>query len=204
MKTLVIATHNPKKGKELRRLLGKVPFHVRMLSDFPGAPKVREDATTFQGNALKKALSAVKFTGCWALADDSGLEVDSLAGRPGIRTARFARRRGRESQDAANNRKLLKALKGVANQDRGALFRCVIALVTPTQKSYFSEGILRGHIAYEMRGHSGFGYDPLFVITPPGKTIAQLGRAVKGQISHRAIAVKQVKKRLLQKYALSR
>ena len=189
--TLVIATQNPKKERELRGLLGKVPFRVRGLSDFPGAPRVRESAHTFRGNALLKALSVARHTGQWVLADDSGLEVDALGGRPGIRTARFARAARGVSQDEANNRKLVRTLDSVPARRRGARFRCVIVLAGPGGSIHTTEGVLRGRIGEVARGRHGFGYDPIFIIPRYGKTLAQLGNGVKHRISHRAIAVRK-------------
>ncbi|MBI2871263.1 MAG: RdgB/HAM1 family non-canonical purine NTP pyrophosphatase [Candidatus Omnitrophica bacterium] len=197
MNTLVLATLNHKKAKELRDLLGKVPFRVRAWSDFNGVRKVREGGRTYRENAVKKARAAAKATGFWTLADDSGLEVEALGGRPGVRTARFARKRKGITQDESNNRKLLKVLRGARAARRAARFRCVIAVVSPQGMLFVSEGVLKGRIAEAPRGRSGFGYDPVFLVPGYGKTVAQLGKQVKRRISHRAKAVRKARRWLM-------
>lgn len=153
-------------------------------------PPVKEDGRTFADNAVKKARAVAAATGCLALADDSGLEVEALHGEPGVRSARFA---GRHGDDAANNARLLRRLAGLPAQRRGARFRCVLALADPVRVVGISEGRLTGRIAHEPRGRRGFGYDPVFVVPKFGKTVAELPRGVKNRISHRARAAARMR-----------
>lgn len=185
---LVLASRNKHKVEELQRLLEGRNITVLTLSDFPGAPEVKEDGSTFAENARKKAKEIAAFTGKTVLADDSGLEVDALGGRPGVYSARFA---GESASDAENNQKLLRLLAGVPAEKRTARFRCVIALATPDGIIETVEGSCQGWIGYEPRGSSGFGYDPLFVIDESGRTFAMLTREEKNRISHRGRALRR-------------
>lgn len=186
---LVIATRNEGKKREIRRILGKGLRGVSLLSlnDFPRAPEVKETESTLEGNAALKAKSAAKFTGKPALADDSGLFVSALGGRPGVKSARYA---GPAQDFAANRKKLLREMNG--KKARGAAFRAAMALATPDGKVVFSRGIVRGRIIREERGRHGFGYDPVFVPCGYGRTFAELGPKVKNRISHRALALKRI------------
>ncbi len=188
--TIVLATRNPKKLRELRRLLRDLDIHWLSLRDFPDAPAVREDGHTFATNARKKAVTATRATGLIAVADDSGLEVDALGGAPGVRSARYA---GAQANDAANNRKLLRALRQVPSHRRGAQFRCVIAVATPAGRVVTVEGRVRGRMAARVRGRSGFGYDPLFLMPRYGRTFAELGPRLKDRLSHRAQAARRAR-----------
>lgn len=185
---LVIASRNRGKVDEYRELL-QLSVNILSLADFPDIPPIEETGTTFRENALLKARVAAA-TGRIALADDSGLEVDYLHGAPGVFSSRYA---GPEQSDAANNRKLLKALHGVPLSERSARFRCVIAVVTPEGKEFWGEGVCEGIITFKPRGTNGFGYDPLFLIPSLGKTFAELGPEVKNRISHRAHAMRAVR-----------
>ena len=147
---------------------------------------VAEDASTFQGNARKKALTAAKATGLLALADDSGLEVDALGGRPGVHSARYAARDGVKSTDEENIKKLLGELTDVGQ--RTARFRCVVALAMPQGQVWTTEGSCEGFITTEPQGQGGFGYDPVFSVAGLGRTMAQLTEAEKNRLSHRAKA----------------
>ena len=189
MKSLVVATRNEGKHKELRRLLGRGARGIRLLclNDFPGAPDVKETARTLEGNAALKAKSAAKFTGKPAFADDSGLFVNALGGKPGVKSARYA---GPKQDSVANRRKLLKEMAG--KKMRGAAFRCAVALATPEGKTAFARGIVRGRIIFEERGSHGFGYDSVFVPCGYGKTFAELGPRVKDRISHRTRALRRI------------
>ncbi|HHW40556.1 MAG TPA: XTP/dITP diphosphatase [Syntrophomonadaceae bacterium] len=193
MHRIVIASRNPGKIAEFRELLGCLPVEILTLVDFPGIPEVRETGSSFRENALLKARPVTAATGLVALADDSGLEVDYLDGAPGVYSSRYA---GPGRDDNANNRKLLAALEGVPLHQRTARFRCVIAITTPQGGEYFSEGVCEGRIALAPRGEGGFGYDPLFLVPSLGKTFAELGPAVKNQISHRAQALRAAREML--------
>ncbi len=187
---LVLATRNRKKLAELKQLLEGMEMEVLGLEEFPEVPEVEEDGTTFAENAVKKARAVAQATGLVALADDSGLEVDALGGRPGVHSARFA---GEHGDDAANNAKLLELMKDVPDEERGARFRCVIAIADPDGRVHLVEGTCEGWIGRELRGEHGFGYDPLFVVGELGKTMAELPPEVKNRISHRAKALERAR-----------
>lgn len=195
---LVLATGNRHKAKEILRILGRVPFRVRMMSDYPGIKGAREDGRTLQENAAKKARSCARATGELSLSDDTGLEVDAIGGRPGVYSARFA---GPACSFEDNNRKLLRMLRGVRKARRGASFRCVAALADPSGHTVAVEGRLRGRIAEAPRGRTGFGYDPVFEVASTGRTFAELGVVAKNRLSHRARAFKKMRRMLLRRGA---
>lgn len=184
---LVLATHNRGKVRELRELLSGTGMEVVSLAAYPGVQEVKEDGTTFEENAIKKAREVAQAVGEIALADDSGLEVDYLDGAPGVYSARFA---GEQHDDAANNRKLLQLMSGVPPEKRTARFRCVVAIATPGGKTETAEGTCEGLITTEPRGSGGFGYDPLFLVPAYSKTFAELDAAEKNLISHRGRALR--------------
>ncbi len=190
---IIIATRNPKKFQELKALLAVPGVRWRSLLNFPSVPTVPERGRTFTANAVAKARAVARATGCLAIADDSGLEVEALEGAPGIRSARFA---GRHGDDEANNCKLLRMLKGLPSAKRGGRYRCVLALAGPRRVLGIAEGTFAGCIAVAPKGRRGFGYDPLFVVPQLGKTVAQLSAAVKNRISHRAKAAVRLRRRL--------
>ncbi len=190
MMEIVLATNNRHKLREFQEILADRGITVVPLSNFPGYPQVEEDGRTFDENALKKAREIAAYTGRVTMADDSGLEVDFLDGAPGIFSARYA---GEGSTDAVNNQKLLRELAGVDEESRGARFRCVIALVAPAGQERVVEGICRGRIAGELRGDSGFGYDPLFIDEHSGRTFAEMDAGQKNAISHRYRAIQALK-----------
>ena len=189
----MLATGNQHKVEEIKVLLGDAVI-VRSLADFPGAPPVIEDGVTYRENALKKARSAAAFTGLTALADDTGLEVDALGGRPGLYAARFAGE-GCSFQD--NIRKLLRLLEGIPREQRSGRFICVLALVIPGGREEVVEGMLNGFITETQAGVGGFGYDPVFYATEVGKTLAELTTEEKNRISHRGRAVRGLKELLM-------
>lgn len=193
-RVLVLATLNPGKARELVELLGEVPFEVRLLSDYPGAVGPEETEATYSGNALLKARAAVGATGAWALGDDSGLEVEALGGLPGVRSARYG---GPGLDDAGRCELLLKELRDVPDERRGARFRCVIAIVDPGGREWVVEGVAEGTITREPRGTGGFGYDPLFYFPPLGQTFGQLSDAAKSEVSHRGRAAALARGRLI-------
>lgn len=186
-KILAVATFNPHKLCEIRAILPPLPFVLKALSDFPGACPAEEDGATLEANAVKKALAAARFTGLWALADDTGLEVDALGGGPGVRSARYA---GEKASPAENNARLLSALQGVPREKRLARFACVVALASPSGGVRISRGALEGRITDGMRGANGFGYDPLFEVGAGPRTLAEFSEGEKNSVSHRALALK--------------
>ncbi|HBG04002.1 MAG: non-canonical purine NTP pyrophosphatase, RdgB/HAM1 family [Geobacteraceae bacterium GWC2_58_44] len=193
MKELVVATGNKGKLREFGDLLAGVVETILSPADFPGLPEVEEDGETFEANAVKKAMSAALFTGRPVLADDSGLCVDYLGGRPGVYSARFA---GEGASDADNNALLLRELSGVAAGQRGAAFHCVIALCHPDGSCQTFDGSLPGVILEAPRGAGGFGYDPLFLVPEYGQTLSELPPEIKNAISHRGRAMQQLKQGL--------
>jgi len=190
MKELVVATGNKGKLREFGELLKGVVETILSPADFPGFPEVEEDGDTFEANAIKKAMSAAVFTGRPVLADDSGISVDYLDGRPGVYSARYA---GEGAADADNNALLLQELAGVPAGQRGAAFHCVIALCHPDGSCQTFDGSLPGVILEEPRGAGGFGYDPLFLVPEYGQTFSELPLDIKNAISHRGRAMQQLK-----------
>ena len=186
---VVLATNNPKKLVELRRVIRDAGLEVEVLGlgDFDPYPEPAETERTFEGNAFIKAEAAARHTGLPALADDSGLEVDELNSMPGVRSARWA---GPECNDAANNALLLAQLAGVPTKRRGARFVCALALVLPDGGRQLWREEMPGRIAEEERGDGGFGYDPLFLPDGRACTSAELTTAQKDAISHRGKAVR--------------
>ncbi|MGD0586928.1 MAG: XTP/dITP diphosphatase [Oryzomonas sp.] len=185
MKELVVATRNRGKLLEIRAMLAGLVASVRCAGDFMGFPDTVEDGVTFEENALKKAREAARFCGLPALADDSGLVVDVLEGRPGVYSARFA---GEGAGDAANNAKLLSELAGMPPEAKKAAFVCALAFVTPEGAEHVFTGRVGGHILDAARGEGGFGYDPLFLVDGYGQTMAELCVDDKNRISHRGQA----------------
>jgi XTP/dITP diphosphohydrolase len=196
---LLLASRNPKKHGELRAFLEKLDVEVVTPDEIGGLPSVVEDKPTFRENAAKKAISAARASGLWALADDSGLEVDHLKGAPGVHSARWA---GEHGDDAANNRKLVAALNGVPLANRGARFVCALAIARP-DGTLAAEilGSARGRILSAPRGDRDFGYDPYFLFTEDGyaatgKGFAELATDEKLAVSHRGRALRELARRL--------
>jgi len=190
MKQLLVASGNKGKLREFAELLKGVVDTVLSPADFPGLPEVEEDGATFEANAIKKARSAALFTGIPVLADDSGLSVDYLSGRPGVYSARFA---GEGASDADNNALLLRELAGVPAEKRTAAFHCVIALCQPDGSCQSFDGSLPGVILDAPRGTGGFGYDPLFLVPEYDQTFSELPLEIKNTISHRGRAMQLLK-----------
>ena len=190
IRELVLATRNRHKGEELAALLGGLGIMIRTLDEFPDAPEVVEDGDTCEANAIKKARTIAEFTGLPAVADDTGLVVDALGGRPGIYAARYA---GEDATYDDNCRKLLLELRGVPRERRTARFLTVAAIALQSGEIRVAQGILEGEIAEEASGTLGFGYDPVFLIPELGKTLAELSADQKNAISHRAKAFTQAK-----------
>lgn len=190
---LLVATRNQGKVREIRKVLKGLGLRIRSFRDLRNIPQVEEDGKSFAENALKKARFYSKVYGRLTLSDDSGLEVDSLKGSPGIYSARFA---GEKATDRDNKEKLLHQLDGIPLSRRGARFRCSIAVVSPEGKELVVEGECRGKIGLKEVGRRGFGYDPLFIPSGMGKTMAQLTQEEKNRISHRGKALRKLRKKI--------
>ena len=188
MPTLILATRNQGKRREIQDMLGS-DIQVLSLDAFPNAPEVIEDGDTFEANAIKKAREIAKYTGLSALADDSGLVVDALNGAPGIYSARYA---GEDATDETNNAKLIENLRGIPESQRTAHFCCAMALATPDGRVQTTEAIWKGRILTTPRGENGFGYDPLFYIPTHNCTSAELSSDEKNRISHRGQALRAI------------
>lgn len=191
--TLVVASRNPKKLRELKRLLAGFSLRIRDLRDFPQAPVVKETGRTFDENASKKARETARTIGRWVVADDSGLCVKALDGKPGVHSARYA---GPEQDARKNIAKLLNTLRGVPLARRQAYFHCSAALAAPDGRVWVRQGRLTGRIALVPRGSGGFGYDPVFELPRLRKTVAQLSPAKKDRLSHRARALRKLRRLL--------
>lgn len=180
---LVVATKNPGKVRELRALLAGLPLELHAADEMP---EVEETGATFAENAELKARAAVEWSGCWALADDSGLEVDALDGGPGVHSNRFA---GPNTTEAQRNQRLLELLHGLPPSRRTARYRAVIAVAAPDGRIWLSEGRCEGVILEAPRGEGGFGYDPLFYLPQFQRTMAEIDPELKNRISHRGRAL---------------
>lgn len=193
---VVLASKNPKKKKELEALLADLTPQVSLftLDEIGEIPDVDETGSTFLENASKKAREIALHTKRYALADDSGLCVDALGGKPGVYSARYA---GEPSDSERNNGKLLDALKSTPQEKRTAHFVCVLALASPEGKIQLTaEGRCNGFILDHLQGEGGFGYDPLFFFPPLKKSFAQLTSEEKGRVSHRGLALQEFQVKL--------
>jgi XTP/dITP diphosphohydrolase len=193
---LLVATRNKKKLEEIREILKSSDPKIRdlritSLSDYPGCPEIVEDGATFSQNAVKKAATIALFTKKLVLGEDSGLQVKALGNRPGVYSARYS---GPAATDKKNNRKLLKDLKGVPGNKRGARYQCAVALADARGLIGVVTGNCEGRIGLKEKGCSGFGYDPLFVVEKYARTFAQLGPEVKHKMSHRFRALKKAQR----------
>jgi XTP/dITP diphosphohydrolase len=181
---MVVATANPAKAREFRALLQGLAFEIRTLEEYPGVRLPPEGPTSYAENARAKAHTAARATGLVALADDSGLEVDALAGRPGVASARYG---GPGLTDAGRVQRLLTELAGATT--RTARFRSVLALVAPWGAEALVEGVVEGVLTDAPRGGGGFGYDPIFLAPGVGRTFGELTGEEKHRLSHRGQAV---------------
>lgn len=192
--SILLATTNRGKIAEIKALLSDLPIDLQLMSKvLPSLPPIIEDGVTFEENALIKARTAGDAAMMVTIAEDAGLEVDALGGRPGVRSARFAKE---GATDAENNAELLELLSEVEDDQRTARFRCVIVLRDPwneKQPEILAEGRCEGVIARQARGTGGFGYDPLFIVAGEGRTMAELSDDEKNTKSHRARAVQQLR-----------
>jgi len=191
-RTLVLASNNPGKLKEFRDMLAPLGFDVRNQGEF-NVPEAEEPHPTFVENALAKARHAARLTGLPALADDSGVCANALGGAPGVFSARYA---GEPKSDARNNQKLIAEL--AAHADKSAYYYCVLVFVRHADdpQPVIAEGRWDGEIVAEARGQGGFGYDPYFLLTPPGKTAAELPADEKNRLSHRGQALRMLVEKL--------
>ena len=192
-KTIIIATRNQGKAKEFKNIFNEYGYQVKTLLDYPAIQDVPETGETFAENAFQKASAISSELNTIVLADDSGLEVDALGGKPGIYSARFA---GEHGNDEKNNQKLVEVLKNIPEEDRKANFHCSLVMAGPNREPLFVEGQAYGRILDVGRGGNGFGYDPLFYIPALDKTMAELTSEEKNEISHRALAIKKLEKYL--------
>lgn len=190
---LVLATNNRDKVREMREALDGLPLDILYLGDFPRIGEIPEEGETLEENALIKSETALRETGLPALADDTGLEVDALGGRPGVYSSRYS---GENATYEDNVRKLLMELDGVPLERRGATFRTVIAVSFPGENSVVVEGKCKGVIIARPRGKSGFGYDPVFLPDGEDLTFAEMDLSRKNQISHRGLALAAARKLL--------
>jgi len=186
--SIVIATRNKGKTAEIREMLKGFPVNIKNLDDFGPIPEIEEDGDTFDANAYKKASVTARILGIPALADDSGLLVESLDGAPGVHSARYA---GEKATDKQRGEKLLGEMKGKTN--RKAAFECVISIAVPSGPALTYEARCEGLITEEPAGQNGFGYDPVFFFPPLKKTFAELTRTEKSRVSHRGKALGELK-----------
>lgn len=193
MKEAIIATHNPGKVKEFKEILEPRGYDVKSLAEIGFTVEIEETGHTFEENAILKAEAVAKAVNKMVIADDSGLSIDNLGGRPGVYSARYA---GEQKDDQANIEKVLSELKGIEKEQRTARFRCALAVSIPGEETKTVEGHVEGYIAEEPRGEYGFGYDPIFIVKDKDKTMAELTSDEKNKISHRADALKKLSKLL--------
>ena len=186
----ILASKNKHKAEEIRSILPAEAELLTLDEANLGDIEIIEDSETFEGNALKKAVTVMNASGLSAIADDSGLCVDALGGRPGVRTARFA---GENATDEENINKLLYELRNVPEGERGAKFVCAIAVAVPGSEPYTVTGECCGEILFERCGENGFGYDPVFYVPEYEKSMAQLPAEIKNSISHRYNALKKLR-----------
>ncbi|OCA92368.1 XTP/dITP diphosphatase [Pseudobacillus wudalianchiensis] len=189
MNKVIIATKNEGKAKEFSSLFAEYGIEVQTLLDYPSLPDVEETGHTFEENAVLKAEAIANETGQLVIADDSGLSIDALDGRPGVYSARYA---GVKKDDEANIQKVLAELKGVPEEKRTARFHCVLAIARPGEKTVTVSGSCEGKITSEKQGANGFGYDPIFWMEGFKKTMAELQPEEKNSVSHRGGAMKKL------------
>ncbi|MDD3656775.1 MAG: RdgB/HAM1 family non-canonical purine NTP pyrophosphatase [Atribacterota bacterium] len=194
MLRLILATRNEGKVKEIRAKLKDYPIVVECLQNYPQIPEIEENGKTFSDNAVLKATIVSHYTNLPALADDSGLEIDSLGGKPGVYSARWGK------TDEERIEKVLKELQGITEKQRKACFICVMSLVIPENIVYTTKGICSGKITLLPRGQSGFGYDPIFIPDGYELTFAQMGEQIKNKISHRSIALDKIVQKIIVHY----
>ena len=196
---LVLATANKGKFQEIAAILSDLRISFLSIDSFLGYVPPVESGRTYAENASAKARAAARFAGMWALADDSGLEVDALGGQPGPHSSRFL---GPAATDRDRNQRILELLEGIPVERRTASFQCAVALAGPGRELFLTHGVCEGVIAQVPAGVEGFGYDPIFLVPEHGVTMASLPSDLKNRISHRARAIEKTKP-LLQGLAFS-
>lgn len=191
---IILATRNQGKIKEFRAMFAGGGLDVIGLDAYPDMPEVEESGLTFEENALLKSRAVCAYTGLTALADDSGIAVEALAGEPGIHSARYSEEPGKPATTEGNNRKLLKNMTGLEGVERRACFVCVIAVTAPNGQEMLARGVWEGEVLEAPRGDNGFGYDPLMFIPELGRSVAELDPEHKNRLSHRGKALEQLMK----------
>lgn len=189
-KRIIFATGNEGKMKEIREILGDLDYEILSMKEAGVDVEIIEDGETFEENAIIKATTVMRATGCIVLADDSGLEVDYLNKEPGVMSARYM---GEHTPYRIKNQILIDRLHGVPDEKRTARFVCVIAAAYPDGRVETRRGTIEGRIAYEPAGENGFGYDPIFYYPPKKMTTAQLSPEEKNKVSHRGKALRLIK-----------
>ncbi|WP_226646511.1 XTP/dITP diphosphatase [Mesobacillus subterraneus] len=189
MDSVIIATKNSGKAKEFEKLFLPKGLTVKTLLDYPELEDVEETGSTFEENAILKAETIANSLGLRVIADDSGLEIDALEGRPGVYSARYA---GPEKNDENNIDKVLDELQGVPESERTARFCCALAIAEPGKETLTVFGTCEGRILEQRQGNNGFGYDPIFFVETKGKSMAELTSDEKNKISHRANAIRKL------------
>lgn len=188
---LILSTNNENKVEEIRNILKNLPIKVLSKKDIGlGDLHVREDANSLEDNSKLKAKALASKTKYMVMADDSGLFVEALNGKPGVYSSRYG---GEEGNDKRNNEKLLEEMKGIPYENRRAKFKTVISLINEDKEILFIQGECKGYIGFKLEGENGFGYDPLFIPQDYDRTFAQLGEEIKNIISHRAKALEEAK-----------
>ena len=195
IRRLILGTRNQGKVAEFKLLLATLDVPLAGLAEFPQVPEVVEDGSTFEANAAKKAVTWARALGDVVLADDSGLEVKVLAGRPGVHSARYA---GPQQDAQANVVAILEQIRNVPAERRGARFVCVLALATPDGLAFTVRGACEGFLTDAPRGTGGFGYDPIFLVPEYAQTFGELSADVKNRISHRARAIQLFRDKFVQ------
>jgi XTP/dITP diphosphohydrolase len=186
LKSIIVATTNPGKRKEIEGSLTGLGYHIKSLADFENPPDIVEDEETFEGNARKKAVIVATMFGTAALSDDSGLEVDALNGAPGVRSARYG---VPDLDDRGRYEHLLAEMADIPVPKRQCRFRCVMVYAAPGREPKSFSGVMEGTLSFRPRGNAGFGYDPVFIPQGMSQTVAELGPEIKNRISHRAKAL---------------
>lgn len=194
METIIFATGNQNKLKEIREIVRELPYEIRSLKEMGIDLPIEENGTTFEENACIKVKTIMDATGCMVMADDSGLEVDYMGKEPGMHSARFL---GEDTSYDIKNRYILDQLKEAHGEERSARFICAIAFGQPGKEILTTRGVMEGRIHTEIAGKNGFGYDPIFFLPEYGKTSAELSPEQKNAISHRGKALRQMQEILI-------
>lgn len=193
MRLVVVATQNAGKVKEIKEILADLPVEVKTMGEIGVDIDIEETGSTFEENAIIKAEALITFTDAIVIADDSGLEIDCLNKEPGVYSARYM---GKDTPYEIKNQLILEKLKDVRREERTARYVCTIALASTNMKTVTTTGIMEGYIGYEAMGTNGFGYDPIFFIEGLNISIAAISPEQKNEISHRAKALQEMKKKL--------